>query len=26
LVLPDKTIDRPSPQFIEWHNQNVYNG
>lgn len=23
-VLPSKEIDRPSPQFIEWHNQNVF--
>lgn len=26
VVLPERDIDRPSPQFIEWHNNNIYNG
>ena len=26
LNLPDSSLDRPNPEFIEWHNQNVYRG
>lgn len=25
-ILPSKEIDRPSKDFIEWHNNNIYNG
>ena len=24
VVLPDRAIDRPSPDFIEWHNHKIY--
>jgi putative restriction endonuclease len=26
LTLPNRDIDKPSNQFIEWHNQNIYKG
>ena len=26
LTLPNRVIDKPSNQFIEWHNQNIYKG
>ena len=26
LNLPHRVIDKPSNQFIEWHNQNIYKG
>jgi putative restriction endonuclease len=26
LTLPNRDIDKPSNQFIEWHNQNLYKG
>ena len=25
-ILPDRYIDRPNEKYIEWHNNNVYNG
>jgi putative restriction endonuclease len=24
ITLPDNTFDRPSPEFLEWHNENIY--
>lgn len=26
LTLPNRMIDKPSSQFIDWHNQNIYKG
>jgi len=26
LILPEQDRDRPDPQFIDWHNNQVYNG
>lgn len=26
LILPDKKMQRPDPQFLEWHNNTVYRG
>lgn len=26
LILPDKMNQRPDPQFLEWHNENIYLG
>jgi putative restriction endonuclease len=26
LILPERTIDRPNINYIEWHNNNIYNG
>jgi putative restriction endonuclease len=26
IILPDRYIDRPNIDYIEWHNSNVYNG
>lgn len=26
LVLPEAISDRPSPEYIEWHNNNIYHG
>ena len=26
IVLPQRSLDRPRPDFIEWHNQHIYKG
>ena len=26
LILPDQTVQRPDPRFIQWHNEHVYKG